>query len=757
MSGERIEQTLHGYRRGHERMASSVDLDVATRGLMDNLSDLSGYMPSDIVWASYLTGYPCGEHYALARTWPDWSAPRSGAVWTHTLLVPPSLLGRLKDPWSLTHLHHPPESRDDLEVYGRPLSFAEPASAQEPSGIAEPVRRQIAEYFFGLEHRPLILRRERADDATMGWLWSLLWHEPRCELAFCTLALQPRRVQGRVFDVMIVPDKVLGGFSAHLPRQTDIPRTGPWVEALLQEGSALTERLGRWCQARGLAMPHPTQLGTLHRLVQVDDGAGMRLAAARARADLLVLLWPELPATHPTWKEALESLVGHLGQMKGEPSFWWELEDLLGRPQWSSLSTQEDAWGEAQRACLSRSILEQHTLGVGHESDGGDPLHLFLNQRGDEERQRWLRAMVEVAGRAERRLDPIQGLEPWIGALVQSAAARRDLGLLIRLARLTRGRAGWLELRDLLPRDALPKVSLESNQWEDLLVLVGQLARMDWYGVRWWAEALVEACPAEVLAGEEVLRQVEDGLPTEWRKVLLSRVIPAGLSAVANKGLSEAAMVACLQIEEVQAWCASFAEGPTSSTPLRGYPLGAALRVSQRALEGQDERGPWVWALCAWPLREEKVKDWSPWVKTIAYLLRDAIKSRAALSEGLIKAIQRNEAKDADDLLVMVLPVALESTSMTRSRRRDLYEWMIQEWTLRAWSMGPLLFRLHDDKILREEFLEVLSRRWSKGGERFREEALRALEGEGSAWALRSSLVEELRLLRPHKIWPWDG
>ena len=66
-----IEQTLHGYNKGHGLLASSFPVKPNDdSSLMSVLSDWTGYR-NELGEDSYMTFYPLsnGEKYAFAKTW----------------------------------------------------------------------------------------------------------------------------------------------------------------------------------------------------------------------------------------------------------------------------------------------------------------------------------------------------------------------------------------------------------------------------------------------------------------------------------------------------------------------------------------------------------------------------------------------------------------------------------------------------------------------------------------------------------------
>ncbi|RGF20887.1 hypothetical protein [Phocaeicola massiliensis] len=84
-----IEQTLHGYDKGHGMLASSFSVRPdEDSSLMAILSDWTGYR-NESDDDSYMTFYPLsnGKKYAFAKTWYAEEMERPGCVWTHTLIV----------------------------------------------------------------------------------------------------------------------------------------------------------------------------------------------------------------------------------------------------------------------------------------------------------------------------------------------------------------------------------------------------------------------------------------------------------------------------------------------------------------------------------------------------------------------------------------------------------------------------------------------------------------------------------------------
>ena len=94
----RVDQSLHGYSRGHKEIVSSIELDEQSRATMLMMSDLlavSDIQPGE----TYLTIYPLktASRHVIARTWAAGKGYRPGSVWTHSLILDYQALTLIND------------------------------------------------------------------------------------------------------------------------------------------------------------------------------------------------------------------------------------------------------------------------------------------------------------------------------------------------------------------------------------------------------------------------------------------------------------------------------------------------------------------------------------------------------------------------------------------------------------------------------------------------------------------------------------
>ena len=101
-----IHQTIHGYRRGHQLLATSVNLDHDTENVLGHNTDSAPR--SRVSDGSYLTGYPLpDDRYVIARTWTDDDAERPNTVVTRSLILPKPLRMGYGGNQVLSHLKLP--------------------------------------------------------------------------------------------------------------------------------------------------------------------------------------------------------------------------------------------------------------------------------------------------------------------------------------------------------------------------------------------------------------------------------------------------------------------------------------------------------------------------------------------------------------------------------------------------------------------------------------------------------------------------
>ncbi|WP_312144658.1 effector-associated domain EAD1-containing protein [Brevundimonas sp.] len=279
----RVDQAIYGVvRQGHALRCASGDLKLANE--LSPRLDLPDTAPPGADWSPFVSGFPVGDRYIVARTFSDGSATRAGMVITH------ALIGRLDD---LVEL-------DDLRpIFAELITGADQAPVQvEPleitiSAAVPPLAPDLpsaARLLVAPESGPVVKVGVGDFEELAVALWGQLWPLLRRRLAFrlsfgpgdIVEALPPAIVctplsqKGRWPSTRLVGEgaanalgaALLDGSGAGIPMRQFARDIGARLDSF--------ERLRRLEQAYGIATRQPDTLAGLIpavRLVQMlsDD------------------------------------------------------------------------------------------------------------------------------------------------------------------------------------------------------------------------------------------------------------------------------------------------------------------------------------------------------------------------------------------------------------------------------------------------------------------------------------------------------
>lgn len=198
-----IDQALHGYRQGHELLASSVELSSSDKRKMLYLSDSSGSDFSDS-FDGYLEGYPLsGDNYVLSRTWKATEMKRPGCVWTHSLIISRSDLGNLENLFDL-FIHFKRPSSEDFSFYKKKISFFRNDFLS--SNIEENFVDLAFSYVLSPEKQIIVQvkDKEKSEKELLGF-WKLLNADQKFSLSFCAGYFSLNQPPKESFQVAFIP------------------------------------------------------------------------------------------------------------------------------------------------------------------------------------------------------------------------------------------------------------------------------------------------------------------------------------------------------------------------------------------------------------------------------------------------------------------------------------------------------------------------------------------------------------------------
>jgi hypothetical protein len=206
-----VDQTLHGYKSGHQLLKTSASIPNSVQRKMLVLSDLTG-TGIQSGFEEYFSGYPLSEinSYALAKTWYAGEMERPGCVWTQTILISFSDLAVLDSPLELLRLFkRPAKSNEDFEFYSRQLHVpieSEPERL-DLKPMDETIAREVIFYLYGSKNKSVIVLDDnsfRLSNLIFG-LWFQQWPKLRRAFTFCTGAISPRYFDKVLFHFQIIP------------------------------------------------------------------------------------------------------------------------------------------------------------------------------------------------------------------------------------------------------------------------------------------------------------------------------------------------------------------------------------------------------------------------------------------------------------------------------------------------------------------------------------------------------------------------
>ena len=301
-----VHQQLHGYRKGHQLLSTSLVLDAQDQDVVNRLSDLSGRLRPGQLFDPYLTAYPLPSraYYVVARTFQDLEAPRSGCVLTRSLLVP-------MDAWvDLVNL-------DGLLAMLVQVQRSEEALPRDkPTGRGLAPKRVSDERVVDLVHalfledvRPVVVFDAPEADSIAARLLVALWPTLRRGFSLCTLALEPRRLGDRDFELVFAPLSVQSRFSnedfrrigrrSSLPNETTHRLAAPIASQIFHSDEP--------------SLAAPDVLGLLDKREPIDRSAVR-----------MILRWAELESRAKTTPTAVLGMLDIMNASGGLNSQGWD-------------------------------------------------------------------------------------------------------------------------------------------------------------------------------------------------------------------------------------------------------------------------------------------------------------------------------------------------------------------------------------------------------------------------------------------------
>lgn len=201
-----VNQTLHGYRDGHQLLASTTQLTADQRWQLLVQSDLIGSFEVNTE-ESYLIGYPIigGGLYCLARTWYARELERPGCVWTQTFLISDTALAQVRDFRSFLPYFTRPSQEKGFQAYAQKLTLAFNTLGEHKFGPE--TASAVLEKLYGNPDEPLVIENvpnDMAEDICLG-VMNQQWPRLRRHFRFSAGVLGMDKTG---FDLSTVPETI---------------------------------------------------------------------------------------------------------------------------------------------------------------------------------------------------------------------------------------------------------------------------------------------------------------------------------------------------------------------------------------------------------------------------------------------------------------------------------------------------------------------------------------------------------------------
>ena len=214
------EVQIHGYRKGHQLLASSVTLSKDDQAVVDRLSDVAGPLRPKEQFAPYLTAYPLpsGAYYVIARTWQDLTVPRAGCVRTKSVIVDARIWSLRPPLLSIIRQLGPDELPTEMcavriELEDRLEEWLPPTPTFSAS--------ELLEALFLEDTKPVVVFDAPDPELIALRLLTALWPDIRRRFSLSTFALSPRKIGGRDLDLVFAPLNAKAKFSDWPGRRVD--------------------------------------------------------------------------------------------------------------------------------------------------------------------------------------------------------------------------------------------------------------------------------------------------------------------------------------------------------------------------------------------------------------------------------------------------------------------------------------------------------------------------------------------------------
>ncbi|AHK21923.1 hypothetical protein BF17_04465 [Yersinia similis] len=256
----KVEQAIYGESRGgHGLRLGSSDLPIISA--LTSYLDLPDAAPLGVNWSPFVSGFPHGKYYILARTFADPAASRPGMVLSHAVIVP------LEEVINISDL------RPLFEMLLTEPIFPGVLEACEFLAIAKPLKPtpelvSLANALVTRGRGPVIRFGLQDFDELIASLWVHLWPEIRSKFSF-RLSFGPQDIIDEITPAVIcTPNALASRWSSYRVLSNDIQ--SPSLAAGILYGGMDRSSVMELTQQVGAKIYQFSELPLLQRLYEID-------------------------------------------------------------------------------------------------------------------------------------------------------------------------------------------------------------------------------------------------------------------------------------------------------------------------------------------------------------------------------------------------------------------------------------------------------------------------------------------------------
>lgn len=336
----RVEQAIYGEVRGGHALRLASDRSRIPAELASRL-DLPDTAPPGVEWSPFVSGFPHGDRYVLARTFADPTASRAGMVLSHAVIAPLGQVTTMADLRPLIALlitaPEPPDALQECDVLTSTLA-APTATDLIPAAEALTTRGTGSVVRVGVQG---------FEDLAVA-LWFHLWPELRARFAF-RLSFGPHDVVDMPQPSLICTPKALAArWTGHRIIGTSGSASVSRAAAILS-GGAEAEPILAFAQEIGARLDRFADLPLLERAFELGSSSSPSFDDCVAVLRLVERLSPDPTMGTAGKAKLIERLVSRVHGAAVAGILLLRNLSTTGLPAASTLWTCLESWAVANK------------------------------------------------------------------------------------------------------------------------------------------------------------------------------------------------------------------------------------------------------------------------------------------------------------------------------------------------------------------------------------------------------------------------